>query len=329
MINTWDDIRGDSWDNLLLGNGFSVNIWNKYSYNSLYEYSKDKSIKPVLSNEITTIFDKMQTVNFEEVLKALAYAILVKESIGEDTKKCLDLYKTVQDNLFNTVHAVHISFSDVKKAEIAKELEAFNKIFTTCYDLILYWSSYNSLAGNGIADFFWNNYGLFNPSNTDVRGGKIGFYYLHGALHLQQDLAGSVSKIGYTSASLPLSEDFNYDGIKTKIPLYVSEGTSQYKLNKISSNSYLTFCYETFSKLTGSLLVVGHALDKNYDDHLVDAIKNNGNINRVAISVYSDLPDPDKEQFVKDLQARLYRRGLELFFFESNSYPLINQSVKA
>lgn len=329
MIQNWNDIKSSDWDNLLLGNGFSLNIWNQYSYKSLYEYSKKNAIKPVLSDEIVGIFEELDTVNFEEVLKALAYAILVKKSIGEDDlQEYLDLYKTVQDNLFNTVEAVHINYSDVKKEEIGKELEVFEKIFTTCYDLILYWSSYSSLPSNKIADFFWNSNGSFDPQDTSIYGKKIGFYYLHGALHLQQDLVGAVSKIVHTSNSLPSSEDFNYEGINTKIPVYVSEGKSEYKLNKILSNSYLTFCYQTFSEIKGSLIVVGHSLDQDYDNHLVSAIKKNTNLTRVAVSIYSGLSKSDKEQRVQDLKAILHRSGLDLVFFESNSYPLINEDVK-
>lgn len=327
MIQTWDDLKSDSWDNLLLGNGFSTNIWNKYSYSSLYAYSKSNSIEPILSDEIINIFTELGTVNFEEVLKALAYAILVKKSVNEDPKRYLSLYKTVQDNLFNTVHAIHVHYSDVKKSEIAQEIQVFKKIFTTCYDLILYWSSYNSLPSNGIADFFWSYNSSFDPQDTDVYGRKIKFYYLHGALHLQQNLEGVVSKIIHTSDSLPISEDFNYEGIKTKIPLYISEGKSEYKLNKILANSYLTFCYKTFSEMTGSLVVVGHALDKEYDGHIVEAIKSNLRITKVAISIYSGLPASLKAQLVKDLEASLHRNGLELAFFESNSYPLINKNV--
>lgn len=328
MIQNWDDIKSSGWNNLLLGNGFSLNIWDKYAYKSLYEYSKKNAIKPVLSDEIIRIFEELETVNFEEVLKALAYAILVKKSIGEDLQEYLNIYETVQGNLFNTVEAVHIDYSKVKKGEIGKELESFENIFTTCYDLILYWSSYSSLPSSKIADFFWNSNGLFDPQDTSIFGKKIGFYYLHGALHLQQDLVGAVSKIGHTSNSLPSSEDFNYEGANTKIPVYISEGKSDYKLNKILSNSYLTFCYQTFSEIKGSLIVAGHSLDQDYDNHLVNAIKKNNNLTKVAISIYSGLPDPDKEQRVKDLEAILHRSGLDLVFFESNSYSLINESVK-
>lgn len=327
MIQSWNDIKDEGWKNLLLGNGFSTNIWDKYSYSSLYEYSKANSVEPILTEEIISVFDELNTINFEEVLKALAYTLLVKESIGEDLGNCLALYKTVQDNLFNTVYAVHIDYSDVKKEEIADEIKKFEKIYTTCYDLILYWASYNSLSPGRITDFFWND-SMFDRGNINVYGKKIEFHYLHGALHLQQDLKGYTSKIKYTSNALNLNQKFNYNGSETKVPLYISEGNSDYKLKKILSNHYLTFCYQNFSKIKGSLVIVGHSLNKDYDDHLVKAIQNNSNLTKVGVSIYSLQSVSDKEQEVANLKSKLNRRGLELVFFESNSYPLINESVK-
>lgn len=92
------------------------------------------------------------------------------------------------------------------------------------------------------------------------------------------------------------------------MPLYISEGRSKYKLNKIQSNSYLTFCYKSFSEISGSLLVVGHSLDEDYDNHLVEAITKNNALTKVAVSIYSELPNKDK--LVKELEARLHRDGL-------------------
>lgn len=328
MIHNWEDIKEKGWNNLLFGNGFSTNIWGKYSYSSLYKYSIDNTVEPILTDSIQNIFTELKTINFEEVLKALAYAILVKKSIGEETEEYLNLYKTVQDNLFNTVRAVHVEYSKLNKSEIAQEIKKFEKVFTTCYDLILYWSSYGSLPSTTIGDFFWSSNSSFDPEDTELYTTRAGFYYLHGALHLKQDLKGKVSKLLYTANGLPSSSDFRYQGNKTQVPLYISEGTSQYKLNKIQSNSYLTFCYRSFSEMSGTLLVVGHSLDEDYDNHLVEAITKNTRLTTVAISIYSALTKEQKEKLVKELKARLHREGLELYFFESNSHPLINESVK-
>jgi hypothetical protein len=329
MIKTWDEIKDLGWSNLLLGNGFSTNIWNKYSYKSLHDYSIANKVEPILNENIQEIFSKLNTINFEEVLKALAYAIIVKTAMGEDTEEYLKLYATVQRNLFNTVHAVHVDFKNVKKAEICLEIKQFEKVFTTSYDLILYWSAFEQIGAKTSADFFWNDNSSFELYNSELDADKsISFYYLHGALHLQQDLNGIVSKISGTAKTLPSETSFKYRGSKTKVPMFISEGTSEYKLNKIKSNSYLDFCYTNFSQIDDSLVVVGHSLDENFDDHLVQAIVKNTKLNRVAISIYSALSVEEKNKLAQTLTARLYRENLEVIFFESSSYPLINESVK-
>lgn len=327
LICNWEDIKDEKWNNLLLGNGFSTNIWKNYSYQSLYKYSIDNSIDPPLIESIQNIFKNLQDINFEEVLRAIAYTILVKNSLGEETERYLQLYETVQQNLFNTVYAVHVEYSKLDKSALAQEIKSFKNVFTTCYDLILYWSSYGALNPNAIADFFWSNdSNAFDPTNTQTS--KARFYYLHGALHLKQDLNGTVSKLRYTSDKLPASSDFKYQGEKTQLPLYIAEGNSEYKLKKIKSNNYLSFCYHSFSSISGSLLVIGHSLNKEFDNHLIEAIKHNINLKAVGLSIYSELTQLEKEQLVKDLEAKLHRKDLELFFFESNTHPLINESVK-
>lgn len=328
MLQTWNDIKDQNWDNLLLGNGFSTNIWNKYSYSSLYEYSTTNTIQPLLTENVKKIFSELATINFEEVLKALAFAILVKDAIGEETDELLGLYKNVQDNLFNTVYAVHVKFEELKIQKIGEELKYFKKIFTTCYDLIPYWSSFNTLPSTDICDFFWSANSSFDPEDTELYGNKSAFYYLHGALHLKQDLQGKVSKILTTAKCLPNKSDFDYAGNSTELPLYISEGKSEYKLKKIQSNSYLTFCYHSFSKMSGKLLVLGHSLDENYDNHLVEAIRNNKKLTKVAISIYSGLSETEKDRLKLKLSANLVRDGLELYFFESKTHPLINENVK-
>ena len=66
MICNWEDIKDEKWNNLLLGNGFSTNIWKNYSYQSLYKYSIDNSIDPPLIESIQNIFKNLQDINFEE-----------------------------------------------------------------------------------------------------------------------------------------------------------------------------------------------------------------------------------------------------------------------
>ncbi|KXZ67986.1 hypothetical protein AVENLUH7437_00011 [Acinetobacter venetianus] len=129
---------------------------------------------------------------------------------------------------------------------------------------------------------------------------------------------------------MPEIDSYKFTKLNTVLPLFITEGTSEYKLSKIESNSYLSFCYKELSKIKNGLVVIGQGLDPTYDQHLVDAIVANENLTYVAISIYSGLLQYEKEKLIKFFEARLLRRThkLELFFFESESHPLCSQDVK-
>jgi hypothetical protein len=333
MIQTWQDVLGEEyeWDNLLLGNGFSCNIWENYSYTSLLNFSQEKMIEPVLKKSVLKIFKDLKTTNFEEVLKALLTTALVKESLGEDTQEVLQLYDNVRENLFNTVHSTHIPFSKLKRKIIGKELINFRRVFTTCYDLIPYWSVFNTISSSKQVDFFWRK-NTFDARNANIfyPARVTAFYYLHGALHLQTNLASGTHKLLGASDTLPEIDSYKFTELDTVLPLFITEGTSEYKLSKIESNSYLNFCYKELSKVRNGLVVIGQGLDPIYDQHLVDAIVANYNLKHVAISIYSALPQHEKERLIKFFEGRLLRKTskLKLFFFESESHPLCSKDVK-
>ena len=333
MILTWQEILGKEyvWDNLLLGNGFSCNIWENYSYTSLLNFSQEEMIEPILKKSVLKIFNDLKTTNFEEVLKALLTTALVKESLGENTEEVLQLYDNVRENLFNTVHSTHIPFSKLKKEIIGKELTNFRKVFTTCYDLIPYWSVFNTISSNKQVDFFWRN-NTFDSRNVNIfyPAQVTAFYYLHGALHLQTNLASGIHKLLGASDNLPEIDSYKFTELNTVLPLFITEGTSKYKLSKIESNSYLNFCYQELSKIEDGLVVIGQGLDPIYDQHLIDAIVANEKLRYVAISIYSELKDYKKEQLMKFYEGRLLRNTskLEVFFFDSASHPLCSPEVK-
>lgn len=330
MIYTWDEILDlrYTWGNLLLGNGFSCNIWSEYSYSSLLKYSQDQRIKPLLNEDILQIFRNLNTSNFEDVLKALTLTAIVKEAIGEDTYEVLELYENVRNNLFNTVHATHIQYKDLEKELIGNELAEFKKVFTTCYDLIPYWSAYFEIPDRSQVDFFWNNNG-FNPNDTKIYypNSKTAFYYLHGALHLQANLAGETEKISGTSKSLPKGGGYNHRD--TTLPLFITEGTSTYKLRKIQSNSYLNFCLKELSSFRGNMVIIGQGLAPEFDQHLIDAILDNQDIGCLAISIYSGLNEKEKKKAIKGYEERFSSSDAELYFFESETHPLCSKKVSS
>src|SRR5262249_62242669 len=94
--------------------------------------------------------------------------------------------------------------------------------------------------------------------------------FLHGALHLYKNRAGrTFKKLAGDDGNLLDLFDVRGDAI----PLFISEGRSRDKLSAITRNDYLSFAYERFSKHRGSLVVFGHSLTPEFDQHLLDAMR--------------------------------------------------------
>jgi len=81
-------------------------------------------------------------------------------------------------------------------------------------------------------------------------------------------------------------------------PIFVTAGSGKDKLTHIMHNKYLSFCYETLTAISGSLIVYGFGFGA-YDDHIIKAINKAGKkrrdekgnwlmLNSVYIGVYSE-----------------------------------------
>lgn len=104
-----------------------------------------------------------------------------------------------------------------------------------------------------------------------------------------------------------------------QFPLFISEGSSDWKLSRIKRNDYLRFCYEKLGRIEGGLVVLGHSLHKDYDQHIID-ILNGSTASRIAIGIW---PHQSKEDVVS-FKARLTQdfATKELYFFSSETHPL-------
>ena len=112
-----------------------------------------------------------------------------------------------------------------------------------------------------------NRRNFFDVSDTDLWDDKptTKVLLLHGALHLYKSQDGRTFK-KLSGEDGNLLDLFDVQG--DAIPLFISEGTSRDKLSAIIRNDYLSFAYERFSKHRGSLVVFGHSLSPEFDQHL-------------------------------------------------------------
>ncbi|MGL4824659.1 MAG: DUF4917 family protein [Alphaproteobacteria bacterium] len=173
--------------NVLLGNGWSIGLWEKFSYEELLEkFSKDEEKK------IRNFFDKMKTTDFEDMMQAIEITkevlqILRKPSgIQFDSSKHLD---SLKDSFLKALEEIHPRNWDAiesklseQKTKTIKFLQNFQCCFTTNYDLLLYWILNKAYDAGKIA----LNDGFATPQPPLIfqETEKQNLFYLHGGLHL-------------------------------------------------------------------------------------------------------------------------------------------------
>ncbi len=171
-LASWEDINGAcDWTALLLGNGLSMHVSGGFGYGSLFEQAKLGGRYGGLTDKDQALFDALGTQNFERVLAELNAAIRMSTALGYDSKPFYERYTSVQTALADAVRGVHVTRSDVPD----ETLEAIQDVlvqqqwvFTTSYDLLLYWAMGYDDNYRGLCDCFWGPGNSFDPFDTDV-----------------------------------------------------------------------------------------------------------------------------------------------------------------
>lgn len=300
------------WTNLLVGNGASLAVWSRFGYRSLAEAAEG------LTDEDRAVFDALKTQNFESVLRGLRTAEHVGAALELDTGPYSERYESVREALVAAVHHVHVPWVDLDEVllgQIKAGLTDYQRVFSTNYDLILYWAAMSEEEPGAIPDFFWNRDLVFDPHDVEVWGKATELYFLHGGLHLLHLADGRTRKRRATMRG-NLLETFG-DVPDDATPLFVSEGASEDKLAAIRRSEYLSFVLRAFEDVKEPLVVFGHSLS-DQDQHIVDVLQR---LTRpIAISLRPS-EDPAELTAQKDrLRGRLYNQ--KLIFYDSATHPL-------
>lgn len=221
----WEEVVADrdDWAALLVGNGLSRTVWDGFGYPSLFDKAGD------LTAPDRNLFQSLGTRNFERVLGELASAIRMAEALDQDAQPYLDRYKSVQLALGKAVQAVHVKYSNIEDGtleRIGRVLQQQEYVFSTNYDLIVYWAM-QAVGYKGLCDCFWCEKNSFSPANCDVPGPQTPVYFLHGALHLVVMGSGVTRKL--VSGNLEtLLDKFGkpLDGYDQMRPLLITEGSA-------------------------------------------------------------------------------------------------------
>ncbi|HET8862787.1 MAG TPA: DUF4917 family protein [Solirubrobacterales bacterium] len=330
-LPTWQEVMAerDDWSGLLLGNGLSRHIWGDFAYPSLFDTAQHDHATGSLTDADRSLFKALETKNFERVLAELAAAIRMAEVLGEEAGPYLERYQSIQLALGRAVQSVHIGYSAIPEGaleSIGSVLQEQDYVFTTNYDLIVYWAM-RAVDYAGLCDCFWGNGYSFDPADAEPPDGKTPIYFLHGALHLvvmgsgvTRKLVQRGSRAQQTSLRSLLSQFGRpLDGDEQARPLLITEGSAQHKLQAIEGNDYLADALGRLRNFRRPLVVFGSDLSEQ-DQHLVEAVNRHPS-RPLAVSIVG--------RGRSDSQIRSIKAGLcqaleadTLLFFDAATHPL-------
>lgn len=313
---------------ILLGNGFSIALKpDIFSYGSLYGKADFSSVP-----HAAEVFEALATQDFEAVIRLLV-----------DMVKVLKCYKDSSPELVAQIERDAAAIKTILAEAIARNhpdrpydisngqytacrafLSNFGHIYTLNYDVLLYWAlmhedvdelhircddGFRHPEGNEDAPYV-----SWQDSNSPT------VHFLHGALHIF-DAGHEITKYTWSKTDIPIVEQVRSALDEEKYPLFVAEGHSHDKLDKIMHSAYLHKALRSFSNISGSLFVFGHSFDDN-DDHVLKKIPE-GKVTDLFVGLYGDpSSDANKRIIAKafsfvDFRAETGRRNkLNIHLFD-------------
>lgn len=320
-IHEWNAIAEYHSGALLLGNGASVAVDQRFRYGSLLQYAREHQI---IAGEIEQLFGFFNTADFELVLRLVWQASNVNRSLGIPDERTHEAYLRVRNSLIQAVRDIHPEHYEVAEQipRIYRFLRQFHTVVSLNYDLILYWvvmHSQDVYDGHSFKDCFLN--GRFDDNWPRFRqpiNGEAAVtltFYPHGNLVLCRDAVETEWKVSRGNGELLQSILQLWQG-ETVVPLFVSEGTYAQKISSIQSSYYLSTVYrEVLSSLGNGIVIYGWGFG-DQDIHLLQRISLSG-VQRVAVSVYGD-DQPYCNRAEHILRSTLGQH-VQIAFFDSNS----------
>ena len=267
---------------LLLGNGFSIALRpDIFTYKSLYAHAELEDYP-----HLVKVFEDLGTEDFELVIKNLVNAARLLTVYAPDQ---IVLIRSLKDDAHLLkailVQAIAKRHPD-RPYDIQNEqyeacrvfLEPYGHIYTLNYDVLLYWT----LMQDEIDDLELRPDDGFRHPEGDEDAPYVSWeeahsptiHYIHGALHLF-DTGSQLVKFTWSKTDIPLLEQIRNALDEDRYPLFVAEGTSHSKMDRIMHNAYLHKSLRSFESCaksgTGTFVVYGHSLADN-DQHVLRLI---------------------------------------------------------
>lgn len=318
---------------VLLGNGFS-RAWRDdiFSYDALLEQATFDALSPSARGA----FDALGTTDFEVVMRALRAAGALAEHYATTDRDLAERFLLDADGLREVLVQAIANNHPSRPHEVSQSeyehvrafLRHFDKTYTVNYDLLLYWAMMQELLpavrcddgfrtpDDGPTEYVtWDIYGRHDQS----------VYYLHGALHLF-DAGHELKKYTWKNTGIPLIKQIRAALSNNLFPLFVSEGESRQKVEKIRHSDFLTRGHRSLGEISGALFVYGLSMSEN-DDHIVRRIEKNSKLTNLFVGLYGDPASESSKAIRKRAEAiaaaRDQRRGkkkeLLVSFYDAES----------
>ena len=314
------DADRNSRRHVLLGNGFSIACRpNIFAYGKLFEQADFSKISPTAKNAFTAL----GTQDFEKVIKALRDASKIVAAYGGPPELAAALAADadgLKEVLVQTIASSHPAWpgelTEWEYQACRAFLANFNTVYTFNYDLLLYWVQMHTEEGEHPSsddgfrtpqDDFESAYVVWEPDQSHEQN----MWFLHGALHVF-DSGTEIQKYTWNNTGIRLIDQIRDALSRNFFPLFVSEGTSSEKYERIRHNDYLAKAYRSFSSIQGALFVFGHSLAEN-DNHYLRCIQR-GKVSHLYVGLYGD-PNLDANKFIM-------RRANELSYGRRGRNPL-------
>lgn len=328
---------------LMLGNGFSIACRaDIFQYGSLFAQA-DFSPAP----EAVAVFKVLGTQDFEAAIRALENAARILPSYvphgAGAAAKMMEHAGALKEILVTTIAANHPAvpgeIPDEKFWACRQFLAHFltgdrGQVFTLNYDLLLYWTlmhedmPFDDPVELGKNDGFGNDeddpdadYVVWQ-GETGAHSARV--HFLHGALHLF-DSGSELKKYTWIRRGVPLVEQARAAIHANNYPLFVAEGLSVQKKNKIRHNAYL---YQGFKQLTRNVeqgkhcfFIFGHSLGEN-DDHILKRLAR-GRFPKLYVGIFGDPLEQGNQWIIERAEGlaaqRSPRNPLDVAFYNAAS----------
>lgn len=313
----------------LLGNGFSRACRDDiFAYGALF----DRADFGQLSPSARAAFEALSTRDFEVVISALRRGSqllqLYDVSAGARERMETDA-RGLREVLVAAIASSHPNHPNEIGAEqyaaCRMFLSKFDRIYTLNYDLLLYWALMHADVGPPLR----SDDGFRNPEQSDVdyvvwdpaasnREQRV--FYVHGGLHLF-DAGAELLKYTWSRTGIRLIDQVRDALAQQRYPLFVAEGTSSQKLERIRHHAYLARIERSFLEVTGALFTYGVSFAVS-DNHLLDWMAK-GKFSHLYVGLFGD-PESESNMILRAHTETLGRRRvgrsvLRISFFNAAS----------